>query len=77
VNQVQAELWGAVTTANPRPYPPRTILQLSGFNGLTCQYAAEPKFRQGSVSNGQVVCADGGLPIGDIMEVKGTFYVRD
>jgi enamine deaminase RidA (YjgF/YER057c/UK114 family) len=78
VNQVQTELWGSPTANNPFPYPPRTILQLSGFNGLTCQYATEPKYRQGTAgANGQVVCADNGTPIGDILEVKGTFYVRD
>jgi enamine deaminase RidA (YjgF/YER057c/UK114 family) len=78
VNQVQTELWGAPTATNPFPFPPRTILQISGFNGLTCQYATEPKYRQGTAgANGQVVCADNGTPIGDIMEVKGTFYVRD
>jgi enamine deaminase RidA (YjgF/YER057c/UK114 family) len=77
VNQVQAELWGTPTAENPLPYPPRTILQLTGFNGLTCQYATEPRYRQGTAgANGQVVCADDGTPIGDILEVKGTFYVR-
>ncbi len=78
VNQVQTEIWGPVTAANPTPYPPRTILQIDAFNGLTCEYSTGAKWRQGTAGpNGQVVCEAGGIPIGDILEVEGTFYVRD
>ncbi|KAL0490977.1 hypothetical protein AKO1_009787 [Acrasis kona] len=75
VNRVQTEIWGAATSSNPI-YPPRTILQIDAFNGLTCEYGPQ-NWRQGTAgANGQVVCENGGTPIGDILEVEGTFYVR-
>ena len=84
VNSVQAQLWNptGLNAAVTLVYPPRTILQLDGFNGLTCQVAGSnpPQYYQGTSSpSGQVVCTQnaGDIPIGDILEVKGTFYVKN
>lgn len=83
VNAVQAQLWNP-TGVNPAVtlvYPPRTILQLTGFNGLTCRQAGTANpilYYQGTANSaGQVVCNNANdIPIGDILEVKGTFYIK-
>ena len=81
VNSVQAQLWNptGLNAAVTLVYPPRTILQLDGFNGLTCQAAGSnpPSYYQGTAgANGQVNCHASDIPIGDVLEVKGTFYVQ-
>eukprot|EP01098_Paradermamoeba_levis_P011745 TRINITY_DN505_c0_g1_i1.p1 TRINITY_DN505_c0_g1~~TRINITY_DN505_c0_g1_i1.p1 ORF type:complete len:212 (-),score=72.83 TRINITY_DN505_c0_g1_i1:150-785(-) len=67
VNAIQTELWGSFSQNNP-VHPPRTIIGEVTFNGNVRE-----------VSTG--VWVDGtGAPataalVGDVIEVKGTFYV--
>eukprot|EP01098_Paradermamoeba_levis_P014348 TRINITY_DN6817_c0_g1_i1.p1 TRINITY_DN6817_c0_g1~~TRINITY_DN6817_c0_g1_i1.p1 ORF type:complete len:229 (-),score=64.78 TRINITY_DN6817_c0_g1_i1:84-719(-) len=67
VNTIQTELWGAFSQNNP-VHPPRTIIAEVTFNGAVKE-----------VSPGVWVDAAGAPAnatlVGDVVEVKGTFYV--
>jgi len=75
VNLVQSEIWGLPTPEKIAVYPPRTIVQVTALDGLTCLYAPS-NYTQGVPGPGGQASCPGGFPVGDIMEVKGTFYVK-
>ena len=80
VNSVQAQLWNptGINAALTLVYPPRTILQINGFNGLTCRANSGGYYQGTAGPNGQVICDNSSdQPVGDILEVKGTFYIRE
>eukprot|EP01098_Paradermamoeba_levis_P007385 TRINITY_DN3047_c0_g2_i1.p1 TRINITY_DN3047_c0_g2~~TRINITY_DN3047_c0_g2_i1.p1 ORF type:complete len:240 (+),score=81.78 TRINITY_DN3047_c0_g2_i1:72-722(+) len=68
VNAVQTELWGAFSQNTP-VHPPRTIIAEVTFNGAVREVSP------GVWVDGAGAPANSTL-VGDVVEVKGTFYVR-
>lgn len=77
VNEVEIEIWGPANVTFPN-HPPRTIVGDISFNGLYCVDGndGDDLYNFESSNSGQALCSNGKFGVGDLLEIKGRFWVR-